>query len=95
MFKHHNGTCWYAHRVTSTPSEPTERCGDIPGAIRAEAARQNISRRHLAQQLGENRAWVDRRLTGRVAVTVEELCRIADVLGVRPLDLVPKVVAGV
>lgn len=45
-----------------------------------------MSRRELAKRLGENHMWCHRRLNGQQSITVEELFRIAEVLGKQPSD---------
>lgn len=67
-------------------STPAER-SDTAANIRAEMARQKISGRELARRLGEAPMWVQRRVAGTGPITVEELARIASVLGVPAADL--------
>lgn len=57
--------------------------------LRAEAARQGLTQTELAERLDETQSWVSRRLTGDVAITVDELVRFAQVLGVRAARLLP------
>ena len=59
----------------------------ITGAnVRAEMARRKISQEAVAQTLGLSQASVSARLRGVTPFRVDELLRIADLLGV-PLDL--------
>jgi transcriptional regulator with XRE-family HTH domain len=59
----------------------------VAGAVRAEIARQRLSRLDLARAIGVSRATVDRRLAGEQDFTVTELQDAADFLGVRAADL--------
>ncbi|WP_300680679.1 helix-turn-helix transcriptional regulator [Nocardioides sp.] len=64
--------------------------------IKAARARRGItSSRELAELLGENPQWVSNRLDGgnprtgkRVAISVTDLMRIAEVLEMQPVDLI-------
>lgn len=56
--------------------------------VRAEMARQRISQVKLAETLCVSQPAISRRLSGRVALNVEELARIADILGVPVAELV-------
>lgn len=61
--------------------------------LRAECARQRISGRELARRLGENYMWSQRRLAGEQPITVDDVARIAVVLGVPVAELMPEVAA--
>jgi transcriptional regulator with XRE-family HTH domain len=55
--------------------------------IRAEMARQRLSQQNLADKLGWGQTVVSKRLTGKVAITADEVKQIADALGVTPAVL--------
>lgn len=52
-------------------------------------ARRRMSGRQLASTLGVSPAWVSYRLTGAQEIGLNDLQRIADVLGVEVHDLLP------
>lgn len=57
----------------------------IAREIRAELGRQQLTARRFAMKLGVSYMWVTRRLnSGEVEMTVEDIGRIADALGVSP-----------
>lgn len=56
--------------------------------IRAEMARQSCTQERLATSLGTTQQFISRRLSGRVAFTVDDLARIADSLNVPMARLV-------
>lgn len=64
------------HVMQQTPTERTA------AAIRAEIARRRISAKDLAQNLGVSRTTLWRRLNGHAAIDVDELTRMAAVIGV-------------
>jgi transcriptional regulator with XRE-family HTH domain len=57
--------------------------------IRALLARRRISGRELARRMGASYSWVNFRLTGAQPIDLNDLQRIADVLDVEVLDLLP------
>lgn len=57
--------------------------------IRALMARRRISGVALAVKIDRSQSYVSRRLTGDVAFDLDDLERIAAVLGVTPTDLLP------
>lgn len=59
----------------------------VAANIRAEAARRRLSQVALAERLGVSVERLSRRLTGRVAIDVDELADVADALGLQPADL--------
>lgn len=61
--------------------------------VRAEMARKRISQTKLAESLGWSQGAVSRRLSGRVALDLDELERIADQLGVTISELIVEVAA--
>lgn len=56
--------------------------------IRAEMARQRLTQRELAERLGSQQSWLSRRLTGGVALTLDDAELIAEALGVSLVQLV-------
>lgn len=75
-------------RLSDTDSDQaiSER---VAAEVRAEIARQGLTRASVAAKLG----WTDQRfslrMTGRVALSVGELVIIADALGVPASQFVP------
>lgn len=61
------------------PSSYTE---SVAAEIRAEMARQRITQRDLAASAGLTTAYLSRRLTGDVALSTEDIERLAGALGV-------------
>lgn len=57
----------------------------VASEIRAEMARQRRSQQELARALGWTQPFISRRLTGSVALSTDEIERIAEVLSV-PVD---------
>lgn len=76
-------------RMTQTVNAPHEGASALVAReIRAELGRQQLSNRRLAVALGVSFMWVNRRVnTGETALTIEDIQRIADVLGVPVLQL--------
>ena len=62
----------------------------VAAEIRAWAARRGIKQVELAARLGESESWVSRRLKGGRMIEVNDLARIASVLGVSVQDLLPR-----
>lgn len=58
--------------------------------IRALLGRRGISKSELARRLGVSHTWVTNRITGDQEIGVNELERIAVILGVTASDLLPK-----
>jgi transcriptional regulator with XRE-family HTH domain len=71
---------------TTTESPPAST---VAATLRAELARVGVSGRALAKQLGVHPAWMQRRLSGGVALSVTDLCRVADALDIPVADLMP------
>jgi transcriptional regulator with XRE-family HTH domain len=65
--------------------------GDLNAAVAAEIrailARRRWRQTQLAERLGVHEMWVSRRLRGVNAITVDDLERIADALGMKPVEL--------
>lgn len=70
-------------RVTPSPVD------GVIEEIRVAMARRRWSQRDLAKAVGEAEHWVHRRLTGKVDISLGELYRIADALGVSARSLLP------
>lgn len=62
----------------------------VASEIRAMMARRGISGMRLARILGVSQPWVSTRLVGATAITINDVERIAEALGVRALDLFPR-----
>lgn len=64
----------------------------IAAEVRAEMGRQGISSAALARKLGVSEAWTSRRLSinGDQTMDLDDLPRIADALGVRIGNLLPR-----
>lgn len=52
--------------------------------------RRRINKAELARRLGQKQDWIGRRLNGRQPFDVEDLQRIAVILGVDAVDLLPR-----
>jgi transcriptional regulator with XRE-family HTH domain len=55
--------------------------------IKVAMVRHSISGRQLATKLGVSQTWISTRLTGATPIDVNDLERIADAIGVTPVDL--------
>lgn len=62
----------------------------IAGEIRAELGRRGSNQAALARALGVAPMWVSDRFTGKTELTVNDLDRIAAVLSVGIVDLIPR-----
>lgn len=58
--------------------------------IRALLARRDMSRSELARRLGVSAMWVSDRLRGQTPIGLDDLERMARILGVEPVDLLPR-----
>lgn len=58
--------------------------------IRAMLARRRISAAELARRLGVTQSYVARRMIGVQPIDLDELERIASILGVTVVDLIPR-----
>lgn len=73
---------------TPQPERPEPEFREqVAAEIRAQLARRRMSGRSLAKTLGESPTWASRRLAGQVPVDTNDLQRIADVLGMTPMEL--------
>lgn len=59
----------------------------IAAELRAELARHRVSGRRLARELGVAHTWAAQRLNGTIALSSDDVERIACVLGVDPAGL--------
>lgn len=75
------------HLNAPQPEPPPEFREQVAAEIRAQLARRRMSGRALAKQLGETPTWVSRRLAGQVPLDVDDIQRIAEVLGLTPMEL--------
>ena len=71
-----------------TGSESGGLADRIAAEIRAEMARQQIRGVQLAERMGENEAWVSRKIRGLSPMTVNEVDRFAQALGLTFRQLV-------
>ena len=63
---------------------------EIAAEVRAAAARAGISNAELAQRTGMSHQSVLRKMRGERPVSVEELIQIANAVGCRASDLLPR-----
>lgn len=62
--------------------------------IRVLLARRRISASELARRIGVTQPYISRRLTGEIALDVDDLQAIADALGVAVVELLPASAKG-
>lgn len=83
------------HTPPGTPSQLSER---VASEIRAEMARRGITQSTLADRLGENQAWVSRRIASglgiKIPLDLNDVERIADVLNLPAGQLVERATTG-
>jgi len=70
--------------TTARPTSMTERVAE---EIRGLLGKRRVSQAELARQLGQSQMWVSDRLRGAQPLDLNDVERIAGVLGVQPLDL--------
>ncbi len=68
---------------------PDSLRAEVAAQLRSELARHQVSGVELAGRLGVSQPYVSRRLSGNVPLDLDDLQRIAGVLGVTVGDLVP------
>lgn len=73
-----------------TPSEQPTLTAYVNEEILALMARRRINKAGLARRLGRSEVWVGRRLNGQLSLDLNDLARIAAVLGVSASDLMPR-----
>lgn len=74
--------------MDDTPGEFAFRT-QVAAEVRAHLARHRITGRDLAVRLNCSQPWIARRLNATVAFDVDDLYRVAQVLNVRPAQLLP------
>lgn len=78
--------------VATQTETASSLAGHIAREVRAEMARQGISQEALAERLGDG--WyqrrVSRRLTGEVAINLDELEQISSALGMPVSHFMPQ-----
>lgn len=73
---------------TPSPAPPAPSFSDAVAAeIRAEIARQGLSRGAAADRIGVPDYWLTNRLSGRTSISLDDLHRIATGLGINPRQL--------
>jgi transcriptional regulator with XRE-family HTH domain len=73
--------------MKSQHQAPTTFTGRAIAEIRAEMARQGWSQADLAEALDQRPAWIWRRLAGHVALSLDDIERIAAALDISMLQL--------
>jgi transcriptional regulator with XRE-family HTH domain len=68
----------------------TSLSDQIAEEILSLMGRRRINKAELARRLGQKQDWIGRRLNGRQPFDVEDLQRIAVILGVDAVDLLPR-----
>jgi BetR domain len=63
----------------------------VAAEVRAHLARHKMSGRELSRRLGEANTWATRRLSGDVPFDVDDLERVAQVLGMAAMDLLREI----
>lgn len=77
--------------MTASPVERTRPLRELVAEeIRALLARRRMNGVQLALRIGRSQSYVSRRLTGETAFDTDDLERIAEVLGVNIIDLMPR-----
>lgn len=74
--------------MTGTPLSVNDL---VAAELRAHAARKGVTGRGVADRLDLPPMWVQRRLSGTATVSVEDLVRISEGIGVYPLDVLAQV----
>lgn len=69
------------------PDQPSRLSDRVAAEVRANMARARMTQTDLALALGLTQSAVSKRLRGKIAFSVDELEKIADVLGVHPATL--------
>ena len=76
--------------MTTTPTvDPGSLTARVAEEIRALMGRKRVSGAALARSLGVSEAWISYRLSGKQTIDLHDLERIADVLHVAPVMLLP------
>ena len=81
-------------RILAMTTETTETTNflsrQVAANVRAEMGRQRVRQTQLAARLGVNDVWVSVRLRDAQPISLDDLQRIADALGVTIIDLLPE-----
>src|SRR4051812_1322533 len=75
--------------MTTTPVEAVPLRERVAEEIRVLLTRRRMSAAHLGRKLGVSQTWVWRRLKGETAFDLDDLERIAELLGVAVAELLP------
>jgi transcriptional regulator with XRE-family HTH domain len=76
--------------IDVTPSATASLSERVAEEIRVLLARRRIRQSQLARELGQSEQWVSVRLRGVQPIDLNDLQRIAEVLGVTPTELLPR-----
>ncbi|WKW86322.1 helix-turn-helix DNA binding domain protein [Gordonia phage Budski] len=76
--------------MATRPGRDNEGRHVIAAALRAEMARAGVSGRQLAERVGKNHQWVQHRMSGKVALTTDDVRPIAAALGLHPREFLAK-----
>jgi transcriptional regulator with XRE-family HTH domain len=83
------------HRMSITPTAAKPSLTmRVAEEVRALMARRRMTGAELARRLGVSQMWISYRLNGRQPIDLDDLERIARVLGVQPLDLLRSAESG-
>lgn len=74
---------------TEQLASPDGLTAHVASEIRAWMARKRLTRTELARRLEVDDTWVGKRLNGRTEIGLTDLEKIADVLDVEIIDLLP------
>jgi transcriptional regulator with XRE-family HTH domain len=72
----------YGERVNVPHDDTASLSQHVAAEVRAHLARQRISGRRAALMLGWTPPYLSRRLTGEIPFDVDDLAKVADLLGV-------------
>lgn len=76
--------------TTQQVASPDGLTAHVASEIRAMMGRLNVNRAELARRIGVEDSWVGKRLNGRTEISLTDLDRIANALGVGIVDLLPR-----
>lgn len=75
--------------MTQENGQPATPSDLVANEIRALLAGRRLTHQWLAEALGVSKSWVSYRLTGKQAIDINDMHRVADALGVDVLRLFP------
>jgi DNA-binding Xre family transcriptional regulator len=84
-------SCAMSIKTTETGTSLSERVAE---EVRAMMARRRMTGAALAKVLNVSAAWVSYRITGKQPIDLNDLEQIAEALGCRPGDLLPRSAAS-